>query len=344
MSDTDGSPQGADRHHCRSCSRSPVSPGYAGETLVEREERRLAEAALPVGPPAEQPQSPPNDSKPPRRLCRPGRPPSPLRPRPLLPRPRGRPRMRKELRPRPRLPAPRPLARCFREGRAPCGRLARNRHSCSRGQERRQVPRPQPHPQQPPQAVPAQGRLPSGETTARPRPGARVYAARHHAAAAAARRQEEGDGEQAGQGTARGNAWRGAAGDRGCARNVRREQARAPTAMRGGKDTGRAQGPAAAREDRHRGRAKARAADEGRQGTVQDTGKCTGRTQARAAAPGDRRKGTGRAPRPAAAGGGQAHGAGQGTGSGRRGAGHDRRHRQGDGKDTGASGKSQGRG
>ena len=40
MADSDGSPQRDDRHHRRSRSRSPVSP-----------ERRLAEAALLVGPP-----------------------------------------------------------------------------------------------------------------------------------------------------------------------------------------------------------------------------------------------------------------------------------------------------
>ena len=57
MSDSDGSPQRDDRHHRRSRSRSPVSPGCAGETLAEREERRLAEVAVPVGPPAGQPRA-----------------------------------------------------------------------------------------------------------------------------------------------------------------------------------------------------------------------------------------------------------------------------------------------
>ena len=51
MLDFDGSSQQDDRHHRRSRSRSPVSPGFAGETLEERKERRLAEAAVPVGPP-----------------------------------------------------------------------------------------------------------------------------------------------------------------------------------------------------------------------------------------------------------------------------------------------------
>ena len=51
MADSDGSPQRDDRHHCRSRSRSAVSPEWTGETPAEREERRPAEAAVLVGPP-----------------------------------------------------------------------------------------------------------------------------------------------------------------------------------------------------------------------------------------------------------------------------------------------------
>ena len=51
MADSDGSPQRDDRHHRWSRSRSPASPEWTGETLAEREERRLAEAAVLVGPP-----------------------------------------------------------------------------------------------------------------------------------------------------------------------------------------------------------------------------------------------------------------------------------------------------
>ena len=65
MSDSDGSPQQDDRHHRRSRSRSPVSQGYAGEASAEREERQLAEAVVPVGPPPQQPQAAPNDPEPP---------------------------------------------------------------------------------------------------------------------------------------------------------------------------------------------------------------------------------------------------------------------------------------
>ena len=57
MSDSDGSPQRNDRHHRPSRYRFPVSLGFAGETPAEREERRLAEAAVLVGPPSGQPQA-----------------------------------------------------------------------------------------------------------------------------------------------------------------------------------------------------------------------------------------------------------------------------------------------
>ena len=51
MAKTDGSPQRDDCHHRRSRSRPPASPVWTGETLAEREERRLAEAAVLVGLP-----------------------------------------------------------------------------------------------------------------------------------------------------------------------------------------------------------------------------------------------------------------------------------------------------
>ena len=63
MADSDGSPQRDDRHHCRSRSRSPVSPEGAGETPAEREERWLAEAVVPVGPPAGQPRAASADTR-----------------------------------------------------------------------------------------------------------------------------------------------------------------------------------------------------------------------------------------------------------------------------------------
>ena len=55
MSDSDGSPRRDDRRHRQSRSLFPVSSGCFGEAPAEREERRLAEAAVLVGPPAGQP-------------------------------------------------------------------------------------------------------------------------------------------------------------------------------------------------------------------------------------------------------------------------------------------------
>ena len=52
MADSDESLQRDDGHHRPLRPRSPVSsPDWTGETLAEREERRLAEAAVLVGPP-----------------------------------------------------------------------------------------------------------------------------------------------------------------------------------------------------------------------------------------------------------------------------------------------------
>ena len=64
MSHSDGSPQRDDRHHRRSRSHSPVSPDRAGETPAEREERRLAEAAVLVGPLTGQPRAASADTGP----------------------------------------------------------------------------------------------------------------------------------------------------------------------------------------------------------------------------------------------------------------------------------------
>ena len=57
MADSDRSPQRDNRHQRRSRSRSPVSPEWTGETPAERKERRLAEAAVLVWPPAGQPRA-----------------------------------------------------------------------------------------------------------------------------------------------------------------------------------------------------------------------------------------------------------------------------------------------
>ena len=60
MSDSDGFPHLDNGPHHESRSRSPVSPQCAGQTPVEREERWLAEDAVPVGPPAGEPQAAPS--------------------------------------------------------------------------------------------------------------------------------------------------------------------------------------------------------------------------------------------------------------------------------------------
>ena len=64
MADSDGSPQRDDCHHRRSRSRSPVYLEWVGETPAEREERRLAEAVVLVGPPAEHPRATTADTGP----------------------------------------------------------------------------------------------------------------------------------------------------------------------------------------------------------------------------------------------------------------------------------------
>ena len=194
MSDSDGPPQQDSRHHRRSPSRSPVSPGYAAETNAERKERPLAEAAVLVGPPAGRPQAAPNDPEPAAqeppagrggRSHHSGR--SPCRPAPgeggggfargCCCRP-GQPRR-----------GPRHAAGTGNRPQAGPERVARG--SCSRGggQAGRQVRRPhgaQPHPHKAPQAAPAQGCLPRGEAAARPPPGAQAYVVGHHTAADAA--------------------------------------------------------------------------------------------------------------------------------------------------------------
>ena len=73
MLDSDGSPQRIDRHHRRCRSSFPVFRGCAGETPSEREERRLAEAAALVRPPAEQPLAAPSDPEPPAPVPVPGK-------------------------------------------------------------------------------------------------------------------------------------------------------------------------------------------------------------------------------------------------------------------------------
>ena len=274
--------------------------GVGGETYTEPEERQVAEAAVPVRPPAEQPQAAPNDPEPPtpegvqagkaapaaKAAVSAALPPEAL-PMGKVPRP-------------PPLPAmPRPAARRCGEGRARAdpGRFAADRHGCGRRQGGRQVPRPhqaQPHPQEPPKAVPAQGRLPRGKA-GRPstlrrasrccscssvwsrrgqtpirRRGVQVTGARGRGrrATEGGRCAEEGDKRQR-----RAEVWAAVPGD------GHKGRARALAATREGRGTGRATMQAAAGEDSHTGQARARAAEGGTQGTARSTGRGTGRTR-----------------------------------------------------------------
>ena len=124
MSVSDGSLQQDDRHHRRSRFPSPVSPGCAGETPAEQEERQLAEAALPVRLPAGQPQAAPDDPEPPApNQCRPGRPPPLPRSLTLPPCPQVVPRARGQtglMGPQPLLKpdTPQPPVRHWRAGPA----------------------------------------------------------------------------------------------------------------------------------------------------------------------------------------------------------------------------------
>ena len=176
MPDSDGPPQQDDRHHGRSRSRSPVSPGCAGETEGAPGAQGAA-TAVPASRAAAPSAAP---SAPPARGEAPARAPGAFsgataaaeesravhkEPKPRSGEPRHRPG-----RPR-RGPQHAPGSRD-----RPCAgpeRLAGGRRSSSSGQGGRQVPRPrqpQPHPHQPPQAVPLQGRLPCRADAARPPP------------------------------------------------------------------------------------------------------------------------------------------------------------------------------
>ena len=174
MFDSNGSPQRDNRHHRRSRSRSPVSPGCARETLAEREERRVAEAAVPVWPPAEQPCAAPADPEPSAKEPVPTEETTPAAQaaNPAAPPPEGAPGRtgswdRSTSKPR---HGPNRSRRGARQAGGAGGgpgagpeRLAGGRRSRSGGQGGREVPRPhqpQPHPHKLPQAVPPQGRLP----------------------------------------------------------------------------------------------------------------------------------------------------------------------------------------
>ena len=112
MADSDGSPKRDDRHHRRSRSRSPISPEWAGEAPAEREERRLAEAAVLVAPPAGQPRAASADTGPSTQEPEPAEVTAPAAEAasPAAP-PRRGPQTRGERRPQPQRATPRPRPR-----------------------------------------------------------------------------------------------------------------------------------------------------------------------------------------------------------------------------------------
>ena len=257
MLDSDGSPQRDDRHHRRSRSCSPVSPGWAGETTAKREEWQLAEAAVPVWPPAEQPRAAPDDPEPPA--------PEPVPAKEAAPAAQDAAPAALPLRgaldvqepqPLPRRATPWPLARHRRGGQALRGPWA--------------PPRGPPQPQRKAGRAPSTAATPSPATPTltpqrlytpkaafpegRPRPVNPLMPKRTPPGITLPQLQrrlvqEGGDRDRAGRAASHGGAGRGADGDRG--RLVRGGGGQAPE---------RAKARAAAPGDGHKGGAKALAA------------------------------------------------------------------------------------
>ena len=350
MSDSDGSPQRDNGHHRRSRSRSPVSPGYAGETLAEREEPRLVEAAVLVRQPAGHPRAAPADPEPPAQEPVPAEEAAPpFRPRPLLPHPRRRPRVHRELRPRPRESAPRhrpapprPAGRHGREGLVPARALSALPGAAAARAEGREGTKYRPHTQlshthtSPPKPYPPKAAFPQGGPwpicpPAPTVPGITLPQLQ--------RRQDawhvirEGGGRRAGR-----------AGYRPRERGVRdgRRQGKCPRTNAGDRpgntqQAARARAQAthqgqAAEEGRHTGRARVRAADNETRDTAQ--GKGQGHEKDTGASSSARGQTQGREQN-AKAGSIGAHWAGPGAVGTR---GHSRVHGQGRGKDTGVNG------
>ena len=181
MLDSEGSPQRDDRQHRRSRSRSPVSPGCAGETLAECEERRLAEAAVPVVPPAWQPRAARADTE---LLTRGPAPASRTAPAaqaasPAVPFPEGAPGAQgaepQQAAPRPR---PRQAARRQRGGwprrgpRAPRREPPQARQRAGRARSTAPTQTPATPTPAPRSRTPPKGRLPYGKAAAPKPPGA----------------------------------------------------------------------------------------------------------------------------------------------------------------------------
>ena len=147
MSDSDGPPQRDNRHHRRSRPRFPVSPRCTGETPAEREERLLAQAAVPVGLPAEQPKAAPYDTEPlaPEPAPAGEAAPAAQAAAPAAP-PPGGPRMRKGPQPPPLPAAPRPLGRRRRNEQALRGPRVHSRGPARARRKARRAPSTAPTP------------------------------------------------------------------------------------------------------------------------------------------------------------------------------------------------------
>ena len=205
MSDSDGSPQRKDRLYCWSRSHNPVALGRAGKILAEQEERRLAEAAVPVQKPAGQPQAAPSGPDPPA--------PKPARPEEAAPATQAAAPAALLAGGAPDAPPDQPHGttaaaqasqatgrpgRCrvrpALDGLKTLRQAGRKRLCGSRGEQRGHpvlLSHPAQAPFEPPQAVPAervpgaQGRLPRREATACLRPCPQAHAGGYQAAAAA---------------------------------------------------------------------------------------------------------------------------------------------------------------
>ena len=296
MSDSDGSPQRDDRHHRQSSSRSPVSPGCAGETPAEREERHLEDdrgTGWVAGPRSHR-RPPATTSRWPQTRCQQGRLPPPPTSLLLPPRPREGPRMHKGPRP-PLLPAtPPPPAQSRHGGRAPRGALPETATAAAESREsakyRAHIKPSQTHtvPRKanPPKAAcpkggprpvspPTPKRTPPGINLPQLRGGRPRGARGEEPTAAAGGWQAPGEGPGAGS----------------SARGLIQGKVQGAAATRGSRGTGGAPVPAASNEGRRTGQARARAAE----GQTQHTARGPGRETAQAAAAEGRRTGQARA-------------------------------------------------
>ena len=366
MSESDGSSQQEDGHHRRSRSRSPVSPGSAGDTHAEQEERRLAEAAVPLGLLAGQPQAAPGDPKQPAPgpvlageaapaaqavACRAARRWSPGH----TAGPAACGGNRRSSRPNrsPWYATGTTDQPCAGRGRL-AGPAARGRRGRNGGQGGRQLPRPhtsQPHHDSAPKPYPLKAAFPAG----RPRPvraptpklmpmditlpqlQRRVVQAGHEGAGGCGGHKagRRGDGDRTRRGAKRGGTGQGTEDNRG--------------KMVGGggggqaPETGRGAGISGVWGGRHRGRARAQAATMGGRSTgrakaqvAAGEDRCTGKARARAAA--GEVQGTVRGTGRAAGGRGRAGARGQGQG-----AGPGARREEATGANTDSKGRARGR-